>query len=368
MALRNIRIGIVGAGSIVREKHLPQLHKLQGVEVVGVANRTRASAEKVGRDFRIPSIANDWKDLITKAEVDVIWIGTNPHMHKAVTLAALEAGKHVFCQARMARNYDEAEAMYHKAIERPHQVTMLCPSPVAMKGDLYVRKLLKEGFIGRLYSVRVQSLGSQFADANVSIHWRQQMEINGFNALTLGIYHEIIQRWVGCARSVQALAKVFINTRTVNGSAKLYEVRIPDDLMVLVDFATGAQGTYHFSGVSRYAPTDKIELYGSDGTLVYDVVADKLFGARAPQEKLEEMPIPPDLSRDWKVEEDFINAVRAAQANQPWQVSPDFYEGLKYMEFVEGVLRSAHTRRAVDLPFQPCSSSLGHNGGDKHWS
>lgn len=361
MALRSLRIAIIGAGAITREKHLPNLHKIQAVEVVAVCNRTRASTEKVGREFRIPILANDWKELVHKSDVDVVWIGTHPHLHKAITLAALEAGKHVFCQARMARDYDEAEAMYHKAIEKPSQVTMICPSPVAMRGDLHVRKLLKDGFIGRLYSVRVQALGAQFADPNTPVHWRQQMEINGFNTLALGIYHEVIQRWVGSARSVQALAKVFMPTRTINGSSKRYEVRIPDDLMVLVEFENRAQGTYHFSGVSRYAPGDNIQLYGSEGTLLYDVAADKLYGARYPQPKLEEMAIPPESERTWTVEQDFINAVRAAQQGQPWQVSPDFYEGLKYMEFVEAVLRSAHARATVELPFKPGFATLGNN-------
>lgn len=368
MGIRTIRVGIVGAGSITRERHLPNLVRIPGVELVAVCNRTRESSEKVGRQFRIPAIADDWKNIITKTDVDVIWIGANPHMHKPVTVAALEADKHVFCQARMARNYDEAEAMYHKAIEKPHLVTMLCPSTVAMTGGQYVRKLLAEGFIGRLYSVRVQSLSSQFADPAASIHWRQQSEISGFNTLALGIYHEVIQNWIGCAKSVQALGKVFISTRTVNGSAKRYEVRIPDDLMVLVDFANGAQGTYHFSGVSRYAGGDKIELFGSDGTLVYDVAADKLYGARHPQEKLEEMPIPEELQKKWTVEEDFIAAVRASQLGQPWQVNPDFYEGLKYMEFTEAVFHSLHSRRTIDLPFKHCMSGLGQNGNSSVWS
>lgn len=368
MPLRTIRIGIIGAGSIVRERHFPNLRTIQGVEVVAVCNRTRGSTERVGREFRIPAIANDWKDVISKTDVDVIWVGTNPHMHKPVTVAALDAGKHVFCQSRMARNFDEAEAMYLKAIERPHQVTMLCPSPVAMRVDACVRKLLAEGFIGRLYSVRVQSLSDQFADPKKSIHWRQQTEISGFNALSLGIYHEVMQRWIGCARSVQALGKVFINTRTVNGSPKLYDIRIPDDLMVLVDFVNGAQGSYHFSGVSRHAPGERIELYGSDGTLVYDVTADKLLGARQGQEKLEEITVPPELEGKWKVEQDFIDAVRAAISNQPWHITPDFYEGLKYMEFTEAVIRSIHYRRAIDLPFKQSLSSLGHNGAETHWS
>lgn len=354
---------MIGAGSISREKHLPNLHKIGAVEVVAVCNRTRASTEKVGREFRIPILANDWKELISRPDVEVIWIGTNPHMHKPITLAALDAGKHVFCQARMARSYEEAEAMYHKAVEKPNQVTMICPSPVAMRGDLYVRKLLHDGFLGRVYSVRVQALGSQFADPKTPVHWRQQMEINGFNTLSLGIYHEILQRWIGNARSVQALAKVFIPTRTVTGSSKRYEVRVPDDLMVLVEFENGAQGTYHFSGVSRYAPGDRIELYGSEGTLAYDVNSDVLYGAKHPQEKLVEMPIPPEFERTWTVEQDFVNAVRAAQLGQPWQVSPDFYEGLKYMEFVEAVFRSAHTRAAVDLPLKHGFSGFATNAG-----
>lgn len=187
---------MIGAGSIAREKHLPNLWKIGGVEIVAVCNRTRASTEKISREFRIPAVAGDWKEVVNRSDVEVVWIAANPHMHLPITLAALEAGKHVFCQARMARTYDEAEAMYHKAIERPNQVTMICPSPIAMRGDLYVRKLLKEGFIGRPYTVRVQGLGAQFADPKSPVHWRQQPEINGFNTLALGIYHEVIQRWM----------------------------------------------------------------------------------------------------------------------------------------------------------------------------
>src|ERR1051325_2500757 len=281
MALRTLRIGMIGAGSIAREKHLPNLHKIAGVEVSAVCNRSRSGSEKVAREFRIPTVVNEWKEIVNRPDIDVVWIAANPHLHMEATIAALDAGKHVFVQARMARTCDEAEAMYHKAVERPNLVTMICPSPVAMRGDLFVRKLLQEGFIGRVYSVRAQSLGAQFADPKSPVHWRQQTEISGFNTLSLGIFHEVIQRWLGMAGRVQALGKAFISTRMVDASSKRYEVRIPDDLMVLVEFENGAQGTYHFSGVSRYASGDKIELWGSEGTLMYDAVADKLSGSPA---------------------------------------------------------------------------------------
>ncbi len=53
----------------------------------------------------------NWADLLALAEIDSVWIGTPPYMHSAVTISALEAGKHVFCQARMAMDLAEAEEM-----------------------------------------------------------------------------------------------------------------------------------------------------------------------------------------------------------------------------------------------------------------
>ena len=107
-----LRMGIVGAGAIVRDRHLPGLKKHPEVEIVAVSNSTYESAEKFCQENapHATPMAN-WADLLAVPDLDIVWIGTPPYMHSAVTLSALEAGKHVFCQARMAMDLTEATEM-----------------------------------------------------------------------------------------------------------------------------------------------------------------------------------------------------------------------------------------------------------------
>src|SRR6266571_1072708 len=107
-----LRIGIVGAGNIVRTRHLPALKKLPDVEIVAVSNSTYESGEKFCRE-ELPHATpmRNWAELLAIPDLDIIWIGAPPYMHSAVTISALEAGKHVFCQARMSMDLAEAEEM-----------------------------------------------------------------------------------------------------------------------------------------------------------------------------------------------------------------------------------------------------------------
>ena len=102
MANDTLRIGFVGAGGIVRDRHVPGLRKAPGVEFYGVVNRSRESSQRAAEEFGIERTYDDWQELVADPKVDIVWIGAHPYMHRVVTEAALEAGKHVFTQARMA--------------------------------------------------------------------------------------------------------------------------------------------------------------------------------------------------------------------------------------------------------------------------
>src|ERR1041384_1769605 len=98
-----LRIGIVGAGNIVKTRHLPALKKNPDVDIVAVSNSTYESSEKFCKE-ELPHatpMAN-WADLLALPDLDIIWIGTPPYMHSAGTVSALEAGTHAFCQGRMS--------------------------------------------------------------------------------------------------------------------------------------------------------------------------------------------------------------------------------------------------------------------------
>src|SRR6202171_2980463 len=230
-----LRIGIVGAGGIVRTRHLPALKKNPDVEIVAVSNSTYESSEKFCRD-ELPQatpMAN-WADLLAVPDLDIIWIGTPPYMHSAVTISALEAGKHVFCQARMAMDLAEAEEMLATTKRFPELVTMLCPPPYGMRADLLVKKMLAENAIGTPHAVRLQSFTGVYLNPEAPAHWRQKIEISGLKVLTLGIYVEVLQRWLCDITGVFARGKIMPARR---GG---YEVIIPDLLNVVCSFANGA--------------------------------------------------------------------------------------------------------------------------------
>jgi predicted dehydrogenase len=328
-----LRIGIIGAGNIVRARHLPALKKHPEVEIVAVSNSTYESSEKFCREY-YPSATpmRNWAELLALPDLDIIWIGTPPVMHSAVTISALEAGKHVFCQARMSMDLAEAEEMLAASKRYPELVTMLCPPPMGMRADLLVKKLLAEDYIGRPHHVRLQSFTGNYLDPGAPPHWRQRIEISGLNVLTLGIYIEVLQRWLGDINGVFARGKVVHSIR--DG----YEVIIPDLLTVLCAFDSGAEGVLEFSGIDAMAPPgDRLEIYGSAGTLTYDFSSDAVQAGKLADRALHVVDLPPELEDEWRVEEDFLAAVKSKGRVRP---HPNFEDGVGYMRVVQAVADS----------------------------
>ena len=107
-----IRVGVVGAGTFIRRYHIPNLLKLPDVQVIGVSNRSRQSGEQVAQQFGIAHVFDDWRELVTHPDVDAVLVGTLPDMRAPVTVAALEAGKHVLAEAAMSVDLAGARAMY----------------------------------------------------------------------------------------------------------------------------------------------------------------------------------------------------------------------------------------------------------------
>src|SRR5438034_9328310 len=251
-----LRIGIIGAGNIVRTRHLPARKKQPEVEIVAVSNLTYESAENFCSE-NLPDATpiKNWPDLVALPDIDVVWIGTPPYMHSAITVSALEAGKHVFCQARMSMDLTEAEEMLAASKRFPELVTMLCPPPFGLRGDLLVKKLLAENYLGRPHHIRLQCFTGAYLNSDAPAHWRQRIEISGLNVLAMGIYVEVLQRWFGNITGVYARGKILY------GSRQGYDVIVPDLLTVLCTFENGAEGVLEFSGIDALAPGDRLEVY-----------------------------------------------------------------------------------------------------------
>lgn len=347
MPADQIRLGIVGAGANTRLRHIPGFRAIDGVEIVGVVNRTAESTRRAAEEFGISRTYDRWQQLVADPAIDAVCIGTWPYLHCPITLACLEARKHVLTEARMARDATEAQRMYEASQQRPELVTQIVPSPFGFKVNRVVKQLISDGYLGELRELVVLGADNSLADPEAPLHWRQNAELSGLNMLTLGIMHETALRWAPVPIRVLAQTHTFIATRTDTATGRPVPVGTPDSVQVITELENGARGLYHFSGVAHHGPGRQIHLYGTEGTLKYVMGSTEcLLGARKGEEQLREITIPPEKEYTWRVEEEFIGAIRGEEKVE----FTDFATGVQYMQFTEAVTRSAQTGSAVRLP------------------
>jgi predicted dehydrogenase len=344
MSNETIRVGVIGAGANTTSRHIPGLKAIEGVEIISVCNRSRASSERVAREFGIQTIYEDWQELARASDTNAIVIGTWPYLHCRTTLAALAADKHVMCEARMAMNAAEAHAMREAARMKPHLVAQIVPAPHTLRVDKTVKRLIGEGYLGDVLAIEVRANSNTFLNLDAPLHWRQDFDLSGYNIMLMGIFYEIVMRWAGEATRVAAMGKTFVKMRKdANGLNR--PVRIPEHLDIIADMACGAQAHFQFSSITGIAGTTEFLLFGSQGTL--RVADNKLYGGRQGESGLKEITIPAEEEGGWRVEEEFVNAIRGKEPI----THTNFEDGVKYMEFTEAVTRSMMTGQAIPLPF-----------------
>jgi predicted dehydrogenase len=342
-----IRIGLVGAGQNMKARHLPGLRALSGVEIAGVVNRTRESSQRVAREWEIPKVYGDWQELIDDPQIDAVVIGTWPNLHCDVACAALSAGKHVLCEARMARNVAEARQMLAASQARPDRVAMLVPSPCGLVCDAEIHELISTNYLGELREYVVLGGTDQFVDYSQPLHWRQDAAISGVNALALGILHETWLRWFPQPTRLFAQAAIFEPKRPNPSGPGMVDVTVPDSIQVVTQLADQARGIYHLSGIQRFGTGLQMHLYGSAGTIkiTFGDNDDRVWIGRAGDPGLQELRIPEAKRGRWRAEEEFIAAIRGEGPVR----RTDFATGVRYMEFTEAVARSAASGATVQL-------------------
>ena len=345
--MKTIRVGIIGLGANTRLRHVPGLRECPNVEITAVCNRRPESTEAVAKEFGIANTYARWQDLVADGQIDAIVIGTWPYLHCEITLAALRSGKHVLTEARMARNAVEAHQMLEESRKHANLVTQIVPSPLGLRAHQTVKELLADGYLGQLREVVVLGTNAALADPSTPLHWRQSAQLSGLNMLALGILHEPLVRWVPSPVRVLAQTQVFTTQRPAADGGGIAEVGTPDSVHVLTQLPSGARGVYHLSSVIHHGPSMQIHLYGSEGTLKYLLAPeDRLLGARKDNDAWEEIPVPAEKAGGWRVEAEFVDAIRGAGTIE----FTDFATGVRYMEFTEAVARSAASAQAVDLP------------------
>ena len=335
-----LRIGLIGAGGNTKFRHIPGFQAIDGVEVVAVCNRSTA-AQKVADEFGIERVVEQVDDIINADDIDAICVGTWPYMHHDLTIATLNAGKHILTEARMAMNLAEARAML-AAAEASDKVSMIVPAPRNLKHEATVLEMLEAGFFGDLLEIHVTALSGQY-DPDAPIHWRNRRDLSGNNIMSMGIQNETVRRYAGHEKSVIAYGSIFTRERLDSETGETSTVDVPESLGVIAEHESGATAVYHLSNVAHLG-YNNMAFFGTKASLKYE--GNDAYIATHEDKTWRPLEVDKDKEGGWRVEEEFVEAILDGKP----VTHTNFSDGVKYMEFTEAVQTSIREGRRVDLP------------------
>jgi predicted dehydrogenase len=244
----------------------------------------------------------------------------------------------------MAMNAAEGRRMLAASRGKPNLVAQIVPAPHTLEVDPAVKAKLAEGYAGEVLSVELQGSQGGFVSPDGPLHWRHDVTRSGHNILNMGIWYEAMMRWVGPARRVMAMTKIAVPRRR-DDSGAWHDVKVPEHVDILATLTSGAVAHLRFSAITGLSPAPQAWIFGSEGTLRVEADAKRLSGGRRGDKELREIIIPSEKRVGWRVEEEFVNAIRGREKI----THTNFEDGVSYMEFTDAVTKSAQSGQAVDV-------------------
>lgn len=151
MPKNRLKVAVVGAGMIANAGHIPAWKQLEGdAEIVAVCNRSVERARHTAERHAIPRAYDDCARMLAETEPDIVCVCTPNVSHKEYTLAAFEAGAHVFCEKPVAATYADAVEMYERA-EAAGRILFVTQTGRFSGHVLAARELAQAGHLGRMY-------------------------------------------------------------------------------------------------------------------------------------------------------------------------------------------------------------------------
>lgn len=154
-----LKVGIIGCGGIANNKHMPALKAVKEVEMVAfcdiIEERAEQAKEKYGANGA--RVYTDYKELLTNDSLDVIHVCTPNSSHAKITIASLEADKHVMCEKPMAKTADEAKAMVEAAKRTGKKLTIGYQNRFR-SDSLYLNEVCQEGELGEVYVAKAHAI------------------------------------------------------------------------------------------------------------------------------------------------------------------------------------------------------------------
>ena len=357
-----VGIGIVGYGLMGRAhahgytvaprvRDLPVVPRLRAI-----SGRDEAAVASAAVRYGVGDWTVDWRELVARADVDIVDVCTPPGTHAEVVRAAAAAGKAVVCEKPLAADYPSARAAAD-AVAAARVQGLIGFNYRRLPAVALLRQLVAEGAVGEVLLWRGSWLSDEFLDPDIPFDWRFERRLGASTLADLGAHLVDLALWtVGGIEEVAAQSETF--TRERSGRA----VDVDEASSALLRFASGARGTLEVARVCARRPCDFIvEVNGTKGTLRFDYARlnELWFGEQGDDGRLyglrrirAEHPSHPYASDGWPIGQGVGYGVSfVSQAadllerwpHGPWE--PDLEQGASVQAVCEAMERSAAEHR-----------------------
>ena len=359
---REIRVGVIGADtktSWAKVSHVPAISDLQGLRLAAVATRNEQSAREAAKAFGTDRWYSDPFAMIRDDQIDIVTVAVGVPAHRELVLAALEAGKAVYCEAPLGRSVAEAEEMVQAAGSLHTAIGLQGRHNPAVRR---AAELVSSGRIGRPLNARIISSTVAFPPEMPAAQEYYIKLSSGANLLTIAGGHtlDVVEAVLGQIIEVDARTEIRWPSVTLRETGAQSVRETADYVGILGKTASGAAFT---AEIEAGMPPDQVrfsfEVRGSDGWL--SLTSSHPGGVQIGDIKLSstvafaepDAPAISDKNMETAINVGEIYAQLARDLREGTYRTPGFLAALRNSRLVEAVRHSAE--RGVRTPISPRS-------------
>jgi predicted dehydrogenase len=264
-----LKLAIAGANAErgwARDAHIPALKALPGIEVYAVSARNQAIADVASDTFGAAKAYGDTLEMVRDANVDIVAVLVKVPEHRAIVLAALEAGKHVYCEWPLGRDPGEAMEMA-EAAQRAGVHVAIGLQGANSPAVRHAAALVRSGAIGRLLNLRVVSSTAGWGTIAPPHYAYLQDRSNGATLATIAGGHTLaaVEAVVGAFAKVSARNSILLDTVQITGTDEVTQRTCADHMLITGEHDSGCVSSVEIVG-GVPVPL-RFELRGTLGTL-----------------------------------------------------------------------------------------------------
>jgi predicted dehydrogenase len=364
MATEKIRVGIIGASvrnGWGRDAHIPALRALPEFEITAVSTSRQETADETAKHFGIPHAFADPYKMVQHPDVDLVSICVRVPFHHQLGMAALNAGKHLYCEWPLAATTEQAQQMRDLAVRKGvrHMVGLQARGAPAFN---CVRDLVSEGYVGKVLSctmnITTPARGTEF-----TLDWAYMADRSKGNTLMTSPGGHSIDALCYCLGEFEELSSVVANQRQrvkIVETGEMIEMTAPDQVLISGVLQSGAVASLHLKGGTANGTVFLFEVHGTEGTLAvvpvdshqatYIQVSEFTVRGAQADEPLADLPIPESYrwvppavpaGLPFNVAQLFVRMAEGIREGK--SVSPDFDVAVKRHQLLDAIQKASDT-------------------------